>query len=808
MKCFLIAAVCFISAFVFDGTSLGKPLQGHQRLIYGDANSVGVHEESLIDAVSIIRDAVDEDEIPGAVILVARRGKILLHEALGYSDIKRQKPLKTDTLFRMASNSKALTAAGILILVDDGVVDLDAPVGTYLPAFANEQWQTVNVRHLLTHTSGSPIDRLFVTPLLPTNPAKYPNRLVAEVNRFSESSLIEKPGEKYSYNNAGYNILAGMIEHLTGSYKEHLRTRIYVPLGMSDSCNHESDADNNRMSTVFVREESGTWKAGWQPHDGPDWPFPRGSGGMVSSARDYAKFYQMLLNGGTFNGNRILSKTAVDEMTTPQVEYIAAAKTYGLGLKVSEKRGLFSHTGSDGTYVFGDPSRDLIGMLLTQTNRTTRPRENFRLLVQRACDSKLRSDDFNAIKEEERYDGFYKDIFMDSGKYLTSRKILHAAESLGLSYEYYAGSDQRKQNELMSSSEYDTNGVLLFPDGQPRFKMLYVNGGGATRHGESLTMAGLKRIREFYSGGGSYCGSCAGSFFSGRNVDTQSQPRPSYLNIFPYNTLNTGMKNVRVGHVLPKNSPLLHYRQFGAENRVADIYHNNGNWLSREAVAGSMEDVEILAFYDHPGHKVDGGAAIWAYKKSPELGRVVNIGCHPEGSASGDKLRLTESSFLYAMAGVGKPQIKDVLEWNKKRVMDKFSSDDDPEFTRIGGGQYHHFTLRVPPNLAGNQDRIVIDLSGDQSANLHLYLSKDSIAFRDNALHRAAGGQGNKSLVRRLSPGIWYVSVFCATRVPSIEDSVAGFYRTFGDRKLLQGVPYSLEVRQMPRKPLAEPSQN
>ena len=171
-------------------------------------------------------------------------------------------------------------------------------------------------------------------------------------------------------------------------------------------------------------------------------------------------------------------------------------------------------------------------------------------------------------------------------------------------------------------------------------------------------------------------------------------------------------------------------------------------------------------------------------------------------------MRLTESSFLYAMAGVGKPQIKDVLEWNKKRVMDKVSSDDDPEFTRIGGGQYHHFTLSVPPDLAGNQDRIVIDLSGDQSANLHLYLSKDSIAFRDNALHRAAGGQGNKSLVRRLSPGIWYVSVFCATRVPSIEDSVAGFYRTFGDRKLLQGVPYSLEVRQMPRKPLAEPSQN
>ena len=795
MKYFMIAAVCFISACFSNQITLGKPVNGHQRLIYGDAKSVGVHEDSLIDAVSIIRDAVDADEMPGAVILVARRGKIILHQAFGYSDIERQKPLQTDTLFRMASNSKAVTAAGILILADEGVVDLDAPIGTYLPAFANPQWKPVTVRHLLTHTSGSPIDRLFLTPLLPTNKAKYPNRLIAEVNRFSESPLVEPPGNKYSYNNAGYNILAGLIENLTGSYKEHLRTRIYLPLGMSDSCNHESDADNNRMSTVFVRQENGTWKAGWKPHDGPDWPFPRGSGGMVSSAGDYAKFYQMLLNGGIYNGNRILSKIAVDEMTTPQSERIPAAKNYGLGLKVSEKNGLFSHTGSDGTFVFGDPANQLIGMLLTQTNRTTRPRENFRVLVQRACKQSITSEFEKPKKEEARYDGFYKDIFMDSGKYLTSRKILHAAESLSLSYEYYAGVDQRKQNELMVKSVYDANGVLLFPDGQPRFKMLYVNGGGATRHGETLTTEGLDRIREFYSGGGSYCGSCAGSFFSGRNVDTQAQPRPSYLNIFPYNTFNTGMKNVRVGHVLPKNSPLLNYRQFGADNRVDDVYHNNGNWLPREAIAGSMEDVEILALYDHPGHKVDGGAAIWAYKKSPELGRVVNIGCHPEGSSSGDKLRLTESSFLYAMAGVGQPQIKAHLKLNEQRVMDKFSADGQPALTRIGGSQYHHFTFRVPPDQGRQHDRISIEIKGGQSSDLHLYLSRDSLAFRANALHRVTGDQGNKKIVRRLSPGLWYVSVFCAKRVRTIEDSLAGFYRTIGNRGLLQGLPYSIEIK-------------
>ena len=119
----------------------------------------------------------------------------------------------------------------------------------------------VTIRHLLTQTSGSPIDRLFITPLLPRDADKYPNRLIAEVNRFANTPLKESPGNKYSYNNAGYNILAAMIEKITGSYKQHLRQRIYEPIGMLESCNHESDADNARMSTVFVRQEDGSWKA-------------------------------------------------------------------------------------------------------------------------------------------------------------------------------------------------------------------------------------------------------------------------------------------------------------------------------------------------------------------------------------------------------------------------------------------------------------------------------------------------------------------------------------------------------------------
>lgn len=347
---------------------------------------VGVDPKGLDRAVSVVRRAVENDEIPGAVVLVARRGRVVLHQAFGHRDIDRTKPMQADSLFRMASNSKAVTAAGILLLVEDGKLNLDAPVGTYLPAFDNEAWQAVTLRHLLTHTSGCRIKPLFFRPLLPkseTHP--HAPSLLLEVDRFSAIAPAVKPGATYSYNNAGFNTLAGVIEKIGGSYKGYLRTRLYEPLGMRDSCNHESDADHDRMSTVMKRQRDGTWKAGWTPGDAPDWPFPRGSGGMVSTAMDFAVFCQILLNQGVHDGKQILSEASVREMTSPQSKHIAAARTYGLGWVVLKPGGVFSHSGSDGTFVWVDPRTKVIGMLLTQTNGATLPRQAFRRLVEQAC---------------------------------------------------------------------------------------------------------------------------------------------------------------------------------------------------------------------------------------------------------------------------------------------------------------------------------------------------------------------------------------------------------------------------------------
>lgn len=787
--------------------------QAHvQPLGFGKPEEVDVDLRKLNKAADLVRRNVEKDELRGAVILVARRGKIILHEAMGYRDNDKMLPMRKDTLFRMASNSKAVTAAGILKLVEQGLIDLDDPVGSYIPTFnrrflprvetgtsksaieAEFHDGRITIRQLLTHTSGLRIPSLFLTPLLDTSAsgsdgAGSSSQLIREVSRFGNIGAEVAPGASYSYNNAGFNTLAAVLEAVTGSYKTHLKESFYLTLGMTDSCNHESDAEAARMSSVFRQKDDGTWAVRWMPSDGPDWPFPRGSGGMVSTAEDYARFCHMLLNRGRAGDTQVLASDLVAEATNPQVDYISAAENYGLGWKVSEPGGTYSHTGSDGTFVFVDPDLQVIGMLLTQSQADTPPRAAFQSLVLEACGAESAVSDTESAKTATRPEGFYKDLFMSSGVSLTSRKTLHAAESLGLSYEYYAGKNQRKQNEFLVGSKEDTNGVLLFPDGQPRFRMVYVNGGGATKHGLSLTDIGRENVRHFNERGGSYCGSCAGSFLSGRNVDSKVEPRPGYLHIFPFNTLNTGMKKARVDHTLPMDSPLLKYRDFGGDHRVSDIYHNNGNWLS--VVDGDhIGKTEVLANYYNPDHKTHGGAAIWAYKKNEAAGRVVNIGSHPEGISTGERLELTEACLLYSLDGVGRVNIKGDLSSGEVREMSRTTEQNLPEFARIGGRQYHHFYFSVP----AEQPHVRIELNHDSSVKLALFVRESGPAFESNAEDFGTVGEDG-SITAQLSPGQWFVSVYCPETVEAREDNDAGFYRYYDNLKLLNGVSYSVRVQ-------------
>lgn len=350
--------------------------------------AVGCDAAKLAHAVGTIRELVNQHEVCGAVLFVARGRSVVLHEALGARDANGDKSMKKDTLFRMASNTKAITAAAVLTLVDEGKVGLDDPIHKWFPAWATDDAKKITVQQLLTHSSGLRINTLFMKPLMKKS-KRHPTapNLVLECARFGEVGPKVEPGTSYSYSNPGYNTLAGLVEVVTGqSFEGYCTERFYKPLGMVDTNNHESRADNSRMSIVVRGRTLDQWNVRWSPGGRPTLPFVRGSGGLISTTSDFAKFCRMVLDGGVLGDRRLLTQESITAATSNQIKHIKGGR-YGFGWRI-DANGSFSHSGSDGTFVWCDPERDLIGMVLTQTQRTdqlAKARTRFRKLVSAAC---------------------------------------------------------------------------------------------------------------------------------------------------------------------------------------------------------------------------------------------------------------------------------------------------------------------------------------------------------------------------------------------------------------------------------------
>ena len=359
--------------------------QGARVLQYGPPSSADMDGSRLDQAVRLYRDAVERDDLRGVVLMVARQGKIVLHEAIGWKHRGYRLPMEKDTLFRMASNTKPVIATATLILVQEGKLALDDQVSQYFESFNNPKSRNITVQQLLTHTSGFRIRPIFFpfdekSDLHPT--------LRSAVDRFGKEGPEVEPGKSYSYNNAGFNTVGAVIEHTSGMPLEtFLTTRIYEPLGMEDSSNHENPEKLFRMATVYrgIRgpDNKVDFRQGFTPDDLPDFPFVRASGGMISTAMDYGKFLQMYLNRGRYGKVEILTQESVRKATSPLVKTGESAY-YGLGWAV-EKGGIFSHGGSDGTTAWVDPSLDLFGLVFTQSPGGNNPVETFRKLVSEAC---------------------------------------------------------------------------------------------------------------------------------------------------------------------------------------------------------------------------------------------------------------------------------------------------------------------------------------------------------------------------------------------------------------------------------------
>lgn len=407
-----------------------------------------------------------------------------------------------------------------------------------------------------------------------------------------------------------------------------------------------------------------------------------------------------------------------------------------------------------------------------------------------------------------RNQGFYKDVFMNGGIYLTSRRDLPITRYLGLSIDYFVSdvdnevtdidSIQRVQTNIFCGYEEDTNGWLLYPDGEPRFRMVYFNGGSAGLHGESLTEKGRANVQQYIANGGSYLGTCAGMFIASKgaiNSKNQVEKTDRYLNIWPGITKSSNLRKSRTSMKVEKRSPLLRYYDFGGDMRVDSVYHNGGGYIyygENSIVPKGTEPLMRYIFKNNDSVKINNEVSTWAYKHNAESGRVVVTGSHPEGITQGERLDYMAAMALYALDGNAPARIKGELSIGELREMNLRTEDGKPEYTRIGDRQYHHFVVNIPK---GCKNAVVL-LEGYESEHnftLSLCANHGSMAYHSNAPHQVVSKGCNKKLIiANPNPGKWYVSVFCETTVEAVVGKHGTTYQ--GCTEVLNGVPYSIEV--------------
>jgi hypothetical protein len=361
-------------------------------------------------------------------------------------------------------------------------------------------------------------------------------------------------------------------------------------------------------------------------------------------------------------------------------------------------------------------------------------------------------------------EGYYKDLFMDGGTGLTHRTRLYAAESLSLSMEYLAKEDSALLQYIMVGNPDDANGYLLYPDGSPRFRLIYTNGGDAGVHGRVLGAVGRQRVRDFYSHGGSYSGSCAGAYLASLS-NQDSGTSPFFYHLWPGRTKDTRIQNAYVGNFIPHDSPLLQYDSFGGDYYIESLYVYNGP-LANESI-GWPAATEVMLRYDTAGYFAHNKVAAWAYKAADSTGRCALLGTHPEGWGYGEWLHLTKAVFRYALDGLGPPRLKTALSSGVTRHMNQ-PTGGDPAFAPVGDRQYHHFACDLSP---GDRD-LSVNISANDSFQLNLYLMRDTFAFRSTAEYLDTSPGARKTiLVPTPAPGRWYVGVELATTVTTYGDS-------------------------------------
>ncbi len=394
-----------------------------------------------------------------------------------------------------------------------------------------------------------------------------------------------------------------------------------------------------------------------------------------------------------------------------------------------------------------------------------------------------------AVRTDVPDKAFYKDVFMDGGLALSSNKNMPSLKVLGLTHEYIGvgkSTEENKsiQNSLICGNEDDANGVLLYPDGEPRFRMIYVNGGGADGHGRSIEYAGRQNLKQFVDNGGCYVGSCAGAYLIGTSYDHIHSG--GYIGIWPGFVDGTSTPTWKVGYIIPEGSPLRKYSDFGGDFYVDSVSHHNGPFFKHyQQIPGT----EVLAINDYPAYKFHGHPSVIAYKENCFKGRLIPIGGHPEMVKKGEKLELMCDIVRYALEGQGCAKAKAILSNGELRRMTKSTKDEDPAHTKIGDKQCHHFVFALPKKARN----IVVHLESIDDYELSLRLANGTFAFKEDAQYAAEGKDAVKELrFDELPAGTWYIGVQCES---TVETKELGDHVEYSNTGILNGAAYSISVK-------------
>ncbi|MEN8123268.1 MAG: serine hydrolase domain-containing protein [Bacteroidota bacterium] len=379
-------------------------------LTEGVPQKEGISKQRLELIGDMLEQSIEKNEIPGAVALVARNGKIVYHKAFGYADNEKGRKLKNDYIFRIASQTKAITSTAVMMLWETGKFRLDDPISKYIPEFKNPQVldtfnekdstyttkpadKEISIRHLLSHTSGigyGMIDddtfrKIYQKAGIIDAFTTEPVTIEENIKKLAKLPLHFNPGEKYHYSE-GLDVLGYFIEIISGKpldmfFKEH----IFDPLGMKDTHFYLPDSKTRRLVVVQTKKDGKWIKYPGSPYFDQDYPvkgaktYFAGGAGLSSTAKDYATFLQMYLNNGELNGVRLLSRTTVQFIMANQIGDLwgDSGAYYGLAFGVLDQKGQdMGGRGSVGTFdwggyfntsYFADPKEKIIGVLLKQT---------------------------------------------------------------------------------------------------------------------------------------------------------------------------------------------------------------------------------------------------------------------------------------------------------------------------------------------------------------------------------------------------------------------------------------------------------